>query len=254
MADLGGGTGDITVHEVDAISPLKLYETVPPAGGKWGSNYIDEAFMALLDKAVGYPCTQRLRERDPKLYAELQQNFEMTKMEFNPTMTYLEWWNVTIPQPAFDSFLNREFGDGECSESDEDEDEDEDEDDDARLRVETLIGDFKGDEKLQMRGDDVLQIHISTMLDLFDVVLRPTVQALKGLLSELGRADFLFLVGGLGASECTRQRFTEEFTPELFPTLKVVCPGRPGLAVVQGAAMYGADPVGALAQVKNHAS
>ena len=45
ILDCGGGTVDITTHEVLSTSPLRLKELRPPTGGAWGSTCVDSAFM-----------------------------------------------------------------------------------------------------------------------------------------------------------------------------------------------------------------
>ncbi|CAN0156085.1 unnamed protein product [Ascophyllum nodosum] len=44
IVDCGGGTVDITTHEILSSKPLRLKEVMPPTGGKWGSTCVDNAF------------------------------------------------------------------------------------------------------------------------------------------------------------------------------------------------------------------
>ena len=44
ILDCGGGTVDITTHEVLSMNPLRLKELLPPTGGAWGSTCVDSAF------------------------------------------------------------------------------------------------------------------------------------------------------------------------------------------------------------------
>ncbi len=47
IVDAGGGTIDITCHEMlGKNKPLK--ELVPPSGGPWGSSYVNENFIHFL--------------------------------------------------------------------------------------------------------------------------------------------------------------------------------------------------------------
>ena len=44
IVDCGGGTVDITSHEILSSKPLRLKEVLPPSGGQWGSSCVDDAF------------------------------------------------------------------------------------------------------------------------------------------------------------------------------------------------------------------
>eukprot|EP00903_Cladosiphon_okamuranus_P013451 g12527.t1 len=44
ILDCGGGTVDITTHEVLSTNPPRLKELLPPTGGAWGSTCVDSAF------------------------------------------------------------------------------------------------------------------------------------------------------------------------------------------------------------------
>ncbi|CAN0007030.1 unnamed protein product, partial [Sphacelaria rigidula] len=48
VLDCGGGTIDITAHEVIKASPLELKEVEEPTGGPWGSTIVDAKFKAFL--------------------------------------------------------------------------------------------------------------------------------------------------------------------------------------------------------------
>ena len=45
ILDCGGGTVDITTHEVLSMNPLRLKELLPPTGGTWGSTRVDDEFL-----------------------------------------------------------------------------------------------------------------------------------------------------------------------------------------------------------------
>ena len=45
VLDCGGGTIDITTHEVVSMNPLRLKELLPPTGGPWGSTCVDNEFL-----------------------------------------------------------------------------------------------------------------------------------------------------------------------------------------------------------------
>ena len=53
IVDCGGGTVDITTHEIISSKPLRLKEVLPPTGGPWGSTCVDNAFKGWLRAFLG---------------------------------------------------------------------------------------------------------------------------------------------------------------------------------------------------------
>ena len=53
VLDCGGGTVDITVHEVEETKPLMLSEVREPSGGPWGSTFVDQEFVKFMSKLIG---------------------------------------------------------------------------------------------------------------------------------------------------------------------------------------------------------
>lgn len=53
IIDCGGGTVDITAHDIVSVEPLKLAEVAAPNGGMFGSTRVDDAFKEWLKKFLG---------------------------------------------------------------------------------------------------------------------------------------------------------------------------------------------------------
>ncbi|CAM9856022.1 unnamed protein product [Ectocarpus sp. 12 AP-2014] len=53
IVDCGGGTVDITTHNIVTIDPLNVVEVAAPTGGAWGSTQVDEAFKKWLQRFLG---------------------------------------------------------------------------------------------------------------------------------------------------------------------------------------------------------
>jgi hypothetical protein len=80
LLDLGGGTVDVTAFEVYR-NGTSFREFMPPSGGPFGSNCINEAFLATL-RAILTPDLFRLfQERQPADLMELLDKFESKKNE-----------------------------------------------------------------------------------------------------------------------------------------------------------------------------
>nr|XP_022309127.1 heat shock 70 kDa protein 12B-like [Crassostrea virginica]XP_022309128.1 heat shock 70 kDa protein 12B-like [Crassostrea virginica] len=76
VIDLGGGTGDITIHEVQ--SDQSLHEKSMATGGDWGGNKINETFLEIWKDILGKEFTQCMKEY-PDEILELQHEFEFQK-------------------------------------------------------------------------------------------------------------------------------------------------------------------------------
>ncbi|CAN0043200.1 unnamed protein product, partial [Scytosiphon promiscuus] len=80
ILDCGGGTVDITTHEVLSTNPLCLKELCPPKGGPWGSTYVDSEFMEWLKVFLGAEIFARFRRLSP--FLDLLIQWEAQKIKF----------------------------------------------------------------------------------------------------------------------------------------------------------------------------
>lgn len=86
IADIGGGTVDIVVHEKasddDAsVAELKVKEVVASYGGLCGGTYVDKNFYKFLTKTVG--CFEAYAADKPTLRLEVQRTWELAKRSYN---------------------------------------------------------------------------------------------------------------------------------------------------------------------------
>lgn len=82
VADCGGGTLDITSHEVLSTSPLRLKETCPPCGGNYGSTRVDCNFWDFFSILLGPSMFRHLKEACPAQFLELTSKWETKKVMF----------------------------------------------------------------------------------------------------------------------------------------------------------------------------
>lgn len=71
---------DITTHEVLSMHPLRLKELLPPTGGAWGSNCVDNAFTKWCRQFIGAEYFDRVRHTTA--FYVLTTQWEMGKTEF----------------------------------------------------------------------------------------------------------------------------------------------------------------------------
>ncbi|XP_062606366.1 heat shock 70 kDa protein 12A-like [Saccostrea cucullata] len=77
VADIGGGTADFSVHEVDEDGSLtELYRA---SGGAYGGIYVDENYLKIYDIIYGAGTIEQLRIDDMEEYLNILKEFENKK-------------------------------------------------------------------------------------------------------------------------------------------------------------------------------
>ncbi|KAL5018158.1 hypothetical protein ScPMuIL_003880 [Solemya velum] len=97
VLDCGGGTVDVTVHEITIDGSLK--ELHKPTGGDWGGIKVDDAFTEFLLEELGMPAIRSCTEQDK---FELQRSLEDMKKKVVSTgvMSY----TMKIPECLIQQF------------------------------------------------------------------------------------------------------------------------------------------------------
>ncbi|KAL3862559.1 hypothetical protein ACJMK2_008519 [Sinanodonta woodiana] len=85
VVDAGGGTVDITIHEVMEDGNLK--EIHKATGGAWGGQEVDEAFKQFLINIFGNPVLQKFKLDAIDDYNGLFRDFEVKKRKSSPDGT-----------------------------------------------------------------------------------------------------------------------------------------------------------------------
>lgn len=212
VADCGGGTVDLTVHELDEGGKLK--ELYKATGGAWGSMGIDCQFEALLADIFGEKFMANFIHNKPICWVELMSHFEAKKRAFDPRKNVSI--NISLPYAFIDYFRERT---GQS----------------VKVAVDTY-----GDEGVQWSSQGMLRIQPSVMLGLFNPIVSSIVRHISELLliPELSRIEYLFLVGGFSESPVLQDAVRNEFRNHL----RVVIPQDVSLTILKGAVMFGLDP------------
>ncbi|KAL3879883.1 hypothetical protein ACJMK2_032159 [Sinanodonta woodiana] len=211
VLDAGGGTIDITVHEV--LSDGKLKELHKASGGAWGGTQVDEAYRQFLISLVGHPVFRRFQVENKEDYLDMFREFEIKKREIAPDKDA----KVTIRLP---SSLKEIFED----KSGED--------------LRKAIMQTKYASEVSMTGDK-LRINAPVMKSLFDNATRSTVSHVKKLMKDtiVSRVSSILMVGGF----CESKMFQHAIRSS-FPNVKVIIPHEAGLVVLKGAVVFGHNP------------
>ena len=208
VVDCGGGTVDITTHEVVAGKGLK--EIVEGTGGAYGSTYVDRSFREYLEKKLTPEVIGRFHDEEPIDYLEMMADWERTKCNFDP-------------QKSGDTIY---FG--------------------IQTKLyKMLVKDYPQVlESLaeQQDGDEVaIHLDLNTMKAIFTPTLDGLVQKVEEQLKKLGNrgCDIIYLVGGFSTSPLLRQQIEARFGTQV---QKIVMPTYPGAAIVEGAVSFGLNP------------
>lgn len=206
VVDCGGGTVDITSHQVSPQGGLD--EIAEGTGGPYGSTYVDQEFRKYLGRKLTAEALTRYEEEDPIGWLELMANWERKKCDFDPATTTVSYFD--IPNRLYKILLK-----------------------DYPQVLEKLANE---------QNDDDEKVHLSkeTIQKMFQPVLDGLVQKVKEQFSRLDKhgCDIMYLVGGFSTSPLLRERIQQEFGNQV----KIVMPSQPGAAIVEGAASFGLNP------------
>lgn len=213
VADCGGGTVDLTVHELENGSKLK--ELYKATGGAWGSIGIDCQFEKLLVDIFGEDVLIEFIQNNPVSWLELTNLFEARKRSFSPSkQTPI---NISLPFAFIDHYQESTSG----------------------RTVEEAVRQF-GNDRIQWSSQGMLRLHPSIMMSLFEPVVSEIVHHIEEILliPELQRIRYLFLVGGFSESPVLQEAIQNTFRD----SLHVVIPHNVSLTILKGAVMFGLDP------------
>ncbi|XP_069131206.1 heat shock 70 kDa protein 12B-like [Argopecten irradians] len=214
VLDAGGGTIDITVHEVQRDGSLK--EIHKANGGDWGGTKVDHAFQILLSGIIGNGAFHRFMKDNKADMVEFFRDFEVKKRTIKPDAGSDEKTTFKVPTTMNDA----------CR--------DENNQDIATIVKSkpylkgkmSLVGD-----KLRMSGDKAKE--------LFKDTARHIVDHLKKLLREPSARGVtsILMVGGFSESLVLQDEIKRNF-----PRLRMIVPQDAGLAVLKGAVIFGHEP------------
>ena len=211
--DVGGGTIDITAHQMDVDK--KMYVFNLPHGKVYGGSLVNEAFMTFLDDKIGNGSHKyflsapdgRLRKAD--FQALKNEEFENAKKRFAEDEDR-DYYTVRLPVPYVKEY---------------------------RHRLERYQQTIEDGASLQYI-DRVQQLRISkaTMKDLMMGCLFQIKECIDNAIEFIKRdPKILYLVGGFGGCQCVARYIRDAYKDQ---GIRVIIPHNPDLAVVRGACLY----------------
>ena len=209
LADLGGGTADVAVHEV--LPDRSVKELHCATGGAWGGTYVDKNFVKLLEQIAGKDFIDEYRATYPGDWVDvISTKFETSKRTAAPgKATYVEF------PFSFHAFLQTK-----------------------NTTIDGLVKAFGNSNVKCSRG--LLALKHPEVAKLFDPVLTNIADHLKRIFAIVDSIDYLILVGGFATCHLLQVRLKQEF--EEAEGIRVIIPRQSSLAVVMGAVLFGHDP------------
>ncbi|ELT91702.1 hypothetical protein CAPTEDRAFT_166803 [Capitella teleta] len=213
VVDCGGGTVDITVHEMESRYG-NLIELYKATGGPYGSVGVDLEFEKLLINIFGADFIEAFKYKRPAGWVDLMIAFESRKRAANPwKSTPL---NVSLPFSFID--YHKKF---------------------RGHQVESAIRRY-GDKDVRWSSQGMLRLMPEAMLRLFQPTLDRIKQSVGDVLNNPKVRDvrYIFLVGGFSESGLLQSEIRKEFGH----LTKVIIPQDVALTILKGAVLFGLDP------------
>ncbi|XP_053405711.1 heat shock 70 kDa protein 12A-like [Mercenaria mercenaria] len=245
LADIGGGTTDICIHEV--LAGHKLREIYRSTGDIKGGININNEFTQLLMKLIGSHAWCKFKNESPE-YFELMSEFETKKRQFSIPIELME--NVTLYKR--DEFSCRVAFNAQKADLPDTRDFD------IAIRLPYDLRNIIQTESKTTFDDiikasdyrnclrffkDKLIMKPVVMLELFESTLQSILHHLRSLYQQMKYEhqdiNIIFLVGGFSESNYVQERVKLEINSL---GTKAIFPGNGSLAVLKGAAMMGFTP------------
>uniref|UniRef100_A0A671Q7P0 Heat shock 70 kDa protein 12B-like n=1 Tax=Sinocyclocheilus anshuiensis TaxID=1608454 RepID=A0A671Q7P0_9TELE len=207
VADCGGGTVDLTVHQIEQPQGT-LKELYKASGGPYGAVGVDLAFEAMLCQIFGADFIESFKAKRPAAWVDLTIAFEARKRTAAPGRA--NSLNISLPF-SFIDFYKRHRGQS----------------------VETALRCLRKHTVSQTNTKPQIGGQFSKVLSLSLTLTENLMQK-----EEVKGVRFLFLVGGFAESPML-QRAAQN---ALGRNCRIIIPHDVGLTILKGAVLFGLDP------------
>ncbi|XP_053485243.1 heat shock 70 kDa protein 12B [Ictalurus furcatus] len=213
VADCGGGTVDLTVHQIEQPQGT-LKELYKASGGPYGAVGVDLAFEAMLCKIFGADFIETFKAKRPAAWVDLTIAFEARKRTAAPSRTSA--LNISLPF-SFIDFYKRH-----CGQSVE-----------TALRKSNM-------NIVKWSSQGMLRLTAEATNELFQPTISKIIKHIEDLMEkeEVKNVRFLFLVGGFAESPMLQRAVQNA----LGQRCRIIIPQDVGLTILKGAVLFGLDP------------
>ncbi|XP_017197241.2 heat shock 70 kDa protein 12B isoform X4 [Oryctolagus cuniculus] len=214
VADCGGGTVDLTVHQLEQPHGT-LKELYKASGGPYGAVGVDLAFEQLLCRIFGEDFIATFKRQRPAAWVDLTIAFEARKRTAGPHRAGA--LNISLPF-SFIDFYRKQRG----------------------HNVETALR-RSSVNFVKWSSQGMLRMSCEAMNELFQPTVSGIIQHIEALLArpEVQGVKLLFLVGGFAESAVLQQAVQASLGAR---GLRVVVPHDVGLTILKGAVLFGQAP------------
>lgn len=209
IVDLGGGTVDITAHEILPNGALK--EIVAASGGNWGSLVINDEFINLIEDLTETDIMKFIKENHPDDFLTFMSVFENKKRVFSKDDDRVI---LHVPQSIRDIMCER------LGKSVEDHIEEIDRAQEVKFQRDKMYIYNEAFTKLLSGTIEKIVLHVTAVIE---------TNKLK--------VDSIVLVGGFAECDLLKSTFRTSF-----PDTRILVPEDPVLAVLKGAVLCGRNP------------
>ncbi|XP_053400020.1 heat shock 70 kDa protein 12A-like [Mercenaria mercenaria] len=219
VVDVGGGTVDITLHEV--IESDKLKELDSANGGAWGGTRVDAAYENFLKKITGDKAFKRFQKEAAEDLIDLYREFETKKRNVVAGKTGRE--TIKIPVRLAEIYENE-----------------------SGKTIKTRISEIKEfKDKVSWMGDKV-RLDMEIVKSWYDESCKNTVEHIKKIFKHKKSAgvNTILLVGGFSESPMLQEALKTNFKDK-----RVIIPEDAGLVVLKGAVIFGHNPITIVSRV-----
>ncbi|KAJ3307918.1 hypothetical protein HDU76_004266 [Blyttiomyces sp. JEL0837] len=211
VADCGGGTVDVTVHEVAGENHVGVKEAIPVSGGHMGGTKIDEAFYQLLEQLCGKDTITRFRKTNGAQWLMLKEEWERKKCSWDgeESSDVLVMLQGNLPfeaEKGIEAFNKSPEG--------------------------IVLG------EIEIDGSQLI-LSNAVMNQLSKDAIQKTVDHLSDILDRVDKAKKILLVGNFANSLALQSAFRSHFEAR---GIKVIVPKIPGDVVVRGAVILANRP------------
>ncbi|KAM6418297.1 heat shock 70 kDa protein 12B-like [Pluvialis apricaria] len=204
VVDCGGGTIDITVHEIQENHYLK--ELHKATGGGWGGNRVDENFANFLKEIFDDGVWDEYVKSYPTELQHMMYNFSLQKCSAGREAVYIHcYYNLT------------------------------------RLAAcKKDISHFFKDTNGAVWCDGMIMITYEKMKSFFVYSIKNIICTLMEILNkpEMAKVQYILLVGGFASSIILRDAINQAFSKKYH----ILCPMEAQVAIAKGAVLFGVNP------------
>ncbi|XP_052072499.1 uncharacterized protein LOC127710591 isoform X1 [Mytilus californianus] len=209
VIDVGGGTFDVSVHEV--LNENHLRQLCSPSGGPYGGTTANKHFLKILTEIVGPDVMKSLKTEHSGSYLELMREFDCAK-RVKLSKHNRKTINFTFPITIFNRLCNRYY----------------------HRHFQQMIKESKHKNNISIVGDK-LRIAKETMYSFFVTSVQQIVKEIDTVLRIVdGEVKNILLVGGFAESEILQDKIRKSFPEKVLVVFE-----ESDLIVLKGAVLFG---------------